>query len=241
MKTSILFGILTLLTGPLLAADSNPKDQVIAAAKKLGDQANYSWKQTVVVPESAPFKPGPTEGKIEKDGVTYFTLSFGDNTTKIYLKGDKSAINGPDGDWQTAKELESDEGPGRFLGFIVRAFRSPATQAAELAGAAKELKQDAGVYSGDMTAEGAKAQFRFGNATDTKGTVKFWIKDGNLAKYDFKLSGKVDFNGNEVDVDRTTTVEITEVGTTKLEVPAEAKKKLEPAPVTPPANPTATK
>ena len=46
---------------------------------------------------------------------------------------------------------------------------------------------------------------------------------GNL---EFKVTGKVDFNGNEIDVDRTTTVEVKEVGTTKVNVPEAAKKKL---------------
>jgi hypothetical protein len=34
------------------------------------------------------------------------------------------------------------------------------------------------------------------------------------------------FNGNDMDVDRTTTVEIKDVGTTKITVPEEASKKL---------------
>ena len=235
MKNHLLSAALTLLAGSLIAADSNPKNEVTAAAKKLGEKANYGWKQTIVVPESAPFKPGPSEGKLEKDGVTFFTLSFGDNTTQIYLKGDKSAIHGPDGGWQSAKDLEGDEGPGRFLGFIIKSFKAPSAQATELADAAKELKKDGDAYSSDLTEAGAKAQFRFGNPTDPKGSVKFWIKDGQLTKFESKLTGKVDFNGNEVDVDRTSTIEIKDVGTTKVEVPAEARKKLDPAPA--PAEP----
>jgi hypothetical protein len=231
MKKNLLSVTLMLLAGSLAAADSTPKDDVAAAAKKLGAQANYSWKQTVVVPEDAPFKPGPSEGKTEKGGVTYFTFSFGDDSTKIYLKGTNSAISNPDGGWQSAAEMENDEGPGRFIGFLVRAFKAPAAQAEELAGTAKELTLDGDVISGDMSDDGAKSQFRFGKVTDPKGSVKFWIKDGQISKYEFKISGKADFNGNEIDVDRDTTIEISGVGTTKIEVPAEAQKKLEPAPV----------
>ena len=43
MKTSGLCSALTLLAVSLIAADASPKDDIIAAAKKLGDQANYSW------------------------------------------------------------------------------------------------------------------------------------------------------------------------------------------------------
>ncbi len=229
-----------LVTGQLLAADSSPKDDVVAAAKKLGATPNYSWKNTVVVPEDSQFKPGPSEGKTEKGGVTYFTLSFGDNTTKFFLKNGQSAISDPDGGWATAKELDSDEGgPGRFMATLARTFKAPAEEAEELAGTAKELKEDGGVISGDMTEAGAKSQFRFGTVTNPKGSVKFWVKDGQLVKYEFKITGKADFGGNEFDIDRDTTIEITNVGTTKIEVPADAKKKLEPAAA--PAATSATK
>lgn len=222
--------MLAFLAGPLLAADSNPKDDVVAAAKKLGAQPNYSWKQTTAVPDDAQFKPGPTEGKTEKGGATFFTVSFGEDTTKIFLKDGQSAISNPDGGWASAKELEADEGPGRFMAFFVRTFRPPAQEAEELAGSAKELKQDGGVISGDMTEAGAKSLFRFGTVTNPKGWVKFWLKDGQLVKYEFKRSAKADFNGNETDLDFDTTVEIAGVGTTKVDVPADAKKKLEAAP-----------
>jgi len=241
MKKNALISTFLFLAGSLVTADSTPKDNVTAAAKKLGEQTGYSWKQTVVVPESAPFKPGPTEGKFEKSGVTYFTLSFGDDTTQIYLKGDKSAIHSPDGGWQSAKDLANDEGPGRFLSAVTKSFKAPAVQAADLAAGAKELKQDGDAVASELTEAGAKSLFRFGNVTNPKGSVKFWIKDGQLTKYQFKLTGKAEFNGNEFDVDRDTTIEISNVGSTKIEVPAEAKKKLEPAPAAPPAATPAAK
>jgi len=224
MKRIVLCSAVILAAFPLLAADD--KEEVTAAAKKLADKASYSWKTTVVVPESAQFKPGPTEGKTEKDGFTHVTMSFGDNRTEAVLKGDKAVVTNQDGDWQSASELEGGEGRGRFLGRIVRNLKTPATQATELAGATKALKKDGDTYSGELTEEGAKAQFRFGTVTNPKGSVKFWIKDGLLTKYEFKVTGKLDFNGNEVDVDRATTTEIKEVGTTKVTVPEAAKKKL---------------
>ncbi|HEX5221880.1 MAG TPA: hypothetical protein VFZ59_20110 [Verrucomicrobiae bacterium] len=226
MKTTALFSSIVLATASLIAADT-PKDEVLAAAKKLGDKPNYAWKTITVVPEDAQFKPGPSEGKTSKDGITYVTWSFGDNTTRIYLKGDK-AVADPNGDWQTLADLEGDEGPGRFLGFIIRNFKAPVAQAEELASAAKELKKEGDAIASEMTEEGAKKQFRWGNVTNPKGSVKFWLKEGQLAKLQFKLTGKIDFNGNEIDVDRDTTIEIKDVGTTKVEIPEAAMKKLNP-------------
>ena len=115
-------------------------------------------------------------------------------------------LRNPEGGWQSLADLDSAEGPGRFLGRMIRNFKVPAAQAAELATAAEELKKEGDVYAGDLTEEGAKAQFRFGTVSNPKGSVKFWVKDGALTKFEFKVTGKVDFNGNEFDVDRTSTV-----------------------------------
>jgi hypothetical protein len=231
MKKTILLGTMALLAGSLLAVDSSPKDDVTSAAKKMGNQTNYTWKTTVVVPEDAQFKPGPTDGQTEKEGFTHVKMSFFDNPLQIVLKGKKGAFTDQDGAWQLASEAEGGEGPGRFMAMMVQNFQTPAEEAVELAGFAKELKKEGDVYSSDLTEEGAKAKLTFrrgGGATVTnpKGSVKFWVKDGALTKYEFKVKGTVNWNGNDFDNDRTTTVEIKDVGTTKVEVPEEAKKKL---------------
>jgi hypothetical protein len=235
MKTNILFSATILLAGSLLAADSSSKDDVTNAAKKLAEKANYSWKTTVVVPEGSRFRPGPTEGKTEKDGVTHLKMTFGDNTTEAFIKGDKAAVSNPDGGWQSLADLDNAEGPARFLGGMLRNFKAPAAQATDLAAGTKELKKDGDAIAGDLTEAAAKPLLTFrprGSSGDgptvsnAKGSVKFWVKDGVLAKYEFKVSGKVTFNGNDRDVERTTTVEIKDVGSTKVEVPEEAKKKL---------------
>ncbi len=232
MKPTVLFSAAAVLVATtVVAADSNPKDEITAAAKKLGDDSNYSWRTTVAVPEDAPFKPGPTEGKTEKGGVTLLAMTFGDNETKAVLKGEKGAASNPEGEWRSLDELANAEGPGRFMGMFLRNFKAPAAQAAELASFSKELKKDGDAYASDLTEEGAKAFLTFrrgGNATvsNPKGSVKFWIKDGALTKYEFHVKGSVSFNGNDFDQDRTTTVVIKDVGTTKVTVPEEAKKKL---------------
>ena len=232
MKRCIQFGAMALLAASLQAADSGPKDDVLNAAKKLAAAANYSWKTTVVVPEGSQFRPGPSEGKTEKDGFIHVTSSFGDNTMHTVLKGEKGAVTNQDGAWQSLAEVEQEEGFGRFRAMMARGLKTPAAQAAELANGAKELKKDGDAYAGDLTEDGAKAFLRFGRGGDgptvsnAKGSVKFWVKDGALSKFEFKVKGSVSFNGNDREVDRATTVEIKDVGTTKVTVPEEAKKKL---------------
>ena len=238
MKKKIMFSAITLLAGSLIAADSSPKDDITNAAKALGAKNNYSWHQTVVVPEGSQFRPGPTDGKTEKDGFTHVTMSFGGNTTEIILKGDKAAINTPDNGWQSLAELEADQqGPGQFMGTLVRNFKAPAALVADIVTNTAEIKKDGDTYSSDLTENGAKTMLSFGRrggnaatVSDAKGSVKFWIKDGVLSKYETHVTGKVSFNGNDRDVDRTTTVEIKDIGTTKVDVSDDAKKKLNPEP-----------
>lgn len=233
MKRNLLFTTTALLAGSLLAVVASPKDEVTSAAKKLADQSNYSWKSTTESPGGRGFG-GPGEGKTEKGGCTWMSFSMRDNTIETVIKGDKGAVKTQDG-WQSLADLEADQqGPGRFMGRMARNFKAPANQAEDLAGKTKDLKHDGDVYSGDLTEEGAKSLMTFGGRgggngpeiSDAKGSVKFWIKDGMLSKYEVKVQGKINFNGNDREVDRTTTYEIKDVGTTKIELPEEAKKKL---------------
>ncbi len=227
-----------LLTAALFAATlttiAGPKDDVIAAAKKLGDQPNYAWKTVVTVPEGSRFRPGPTEGKAEKDGYTHVKWQFGDNTTEVVLKGEKGAVTNQDGAWESLSEADQAEGFGRFRALMARNLKTPAVQAAELASGAKDLQKDGDAYAGELTEATAKTLLTFGRRpggdapepTGAKGSVKFWLKDGALSKYEFKAKGKMTFNGEEREIDRTTTVEIKDVGATKVSVPEAAKKKL---------------
>lgn len=240
MKRNLLLGLLTLCAGSLLAADASPKDAVVNAAKKLADQKNYSWRTTVETGTESRFRPGPTEGKTEKDGFTRLTMTFRDNTTDAILKGDKIAIETEDG-WQTAEELSEGGGgggqpnPGRFLARMLQSFKAPAGQAQDIVATVKDLKESDGAWKGDLTEDGAKQLLSFGGRrgggagpeiSSPKGWAKFWIKDGVLTKYEFNVQGEMSFNNNDIKMDRTTKTEIKAVGTTKIEVPEGAKKKL---------------
>lgn len=234
MKTKTFSLISALVACSIIAGEPTPKDAVKAAARSLADKPNYSWKMTVTVPEGSQWRPGPTEGKAEKDGFIHVTYSFGENKTEAVFKGDKAAVTTPDG-WQSLAELESSEGPSRFFARMLRGFKAPAAQAVELVEAVKELRKTGDYYSGELTEDEVKSLLTFrarGSAgegptvSDAKGSAKFWIKDGLLTKYEFTVRGKVTWNNNEREVDRTSTVEIKDVGTTKLTVPEEAKKKL---------------
>ena len=245
MKTSFLLPLATFAALALAAsAADSPKDAVKAAAKKLGEKDNYSFVSTPKVDGAGGgqrFQAGPTEGKVNKDGFATLATKVGENTTEIVFKGAKGVLKTADG-WKTAEELaaaaqggdNAAKGRSFMAGRMLRTFKAPAAQAAELADKAKELKEADGVISGDLTEEGAKELMSFGGRpggqapqiSGAKGSVKFWVKDGAVAKYELHTEGTMTFNNNDITLNRTTTVEIKDVGTTKLTVPDEAKAKL---------------
>lgn len=236
MKKNLLFSFAAFAAVSVFAADDNPKANVTSAATALGNADNYSWHTTIDAGANARFRPGPTDGKTEKDGYTTVSMTFNDNTTQIVMHGTNAAIKTPDGDWQSAAEALQDNGggpnPAMFAARMAQNFKKPADQAATLASQATELKAGDTGISGDLTEDAAKGMLTFrrgGNATvsNPKGSVTFWVTDGKLTKFQTHVTGSVSFNGNDFDVDRTTTTEIKDVGSTKVEVPGDAKKKLE--------------
>jgi hypothetical protein len=228
MKRNLLFGFLLLAAGTLLA---DPKEDVTTAAKALGEKDNYSWKSTTEFGGNS----RASEGKIEKDGATWLSMAARDNTIEAILKGSKGAIKTEDG-WQSLEDAANDQqGPGRFMARRLKNFKAPAAEAQDIVTKVKELKVDEGAVVGDLTEDGAKSLLAFGGRgggnnppeiSGAKGNVKIWVKDGLVAKYVIHVQGTVTRNGNDQDVDRTTTVEIKDVGATKVKVPDEAKSKL---------------
>jgi hypothetical protein len=230
MKTKILFSIMTITAGSLLAADSNPKEEIITAAKKLAEKENYAWNSSN---QFSAFT-STAEGKANKEGLIHLAVTFGDSTTEAYLKGGKGAVKQPDQEWQSLAELENEQGPIQFLVRRLQTFKAPADQAQDLASKTKDIKKEGGVYTGELTEAGAKEVLTFGRRRagapepkNAKGSVKFWTKDSMLSKYELKLQGTISFGGDEQDIEGTTTVDIKDVGKTKFGVQEGAKKKLE--------------
>ena len=69
--------------------------------------------------------------------------------------------------------------------------------------------------------------------TNAKATFKVWIADGAVSKLEQHFTGSIDFNGNARDIDQDRTTEISAVGSTKVDVPADVKPKLDAAPAAP--------
>lgn len=236
MKRILTATFLSSFALTLCLADA--KEDVKAAAKKLSDAPNYSWTAVTEI-EGGQSTPAPINGKAEKGGFAVLTQERDGNTTTAVLKGDKGVLKTEDG-WQTAEELRAAAsggggGGGRMRGQLLRS-RIPGDEAGKLADKVKELKASDGVVSGDLTEEGAKELAAFGRGgrpggqapepKNAKASVKYWLKEGQISKVQVKISSTVNIQGEDRNMTRTTTYELKAVGTTKVEVPEEAKKKI---------------
>jgi hypothetical protein len=236
MQKHVRFGTLAMLAASLLSADATPKDDLTSAAKKLADKDNYAWKRTTQDAGGAGGRA--SEGKVEKDGYLWLTMTImRDNTIESFKKGEKCVIKTSDG-WQSFSEATSGgPGPASIGARLVQISKTPAAEAEELVNKVKDLTKAGDVYSGEVTEETAKSQIITGSGrsrpgpnapqiSGAKGSVKFWSKDGILTKYEIKVQAKMSIMGNERDIDRTITVVIEDVGSTKIQVPDDALKKM---------------
>lgn len=178
------------------------------------------------------FEPRPWHGKTDQSGTLITTTGRNDQEIQVAMKGDKRWMKTDEG-WQNLEDLaQAGQGQrGGFMARLMRDYKLPAEEAKILAEHTTALKKEGDVYSGQLSKEGARELVMRGfrrpgtDGPDVSGTSKFWVKDGLLSKYEYNVKGKLQFgqDGREFDLDRTTTVEIKDVGSTKVELPADLK------------------
>lgn len=220
------------------------KDDIKAAAKALAEKPNYAWSSET---EGTPFPMSPLEGRAEKGGFTLISQEMNGNTLTAVLKGTNGAVKLADG-WKTMVELPQPNfgggGPPDFSAMIGRRLltaKSPAAEVTDLVDKVKELKAVNGRFEGELTEEGAASLMPFGRrppggaaggagappAPNVKGTVRVWLKEGALWKYEVATDITMQTPMGEMTMSPTTIVRLKDIGTTKVEVPAEARQKLE--------------
>jgi len=229
MKKSATFLVALLAASSVFAADTSDTRKVDDALAKLKSAANYSWTTIVKIPDM-PFEPGPLKGRTENGGASIVSQQFNDNTLEAAFKGDKIAVNGQ-GQWQSIDQADDQ---GAMMGGWLTSSGTAAEEAGKLLKSVKDLKPVDDALVGDLTAEGATDMLTFhsrGSTTppapkNAMGSVKFWVKDGALVKFESHLQGTVTFSPDqgERDFQETRTVEIQDVGATKLDMPADAAK-----------------
>jgi hypothetical protein len=246
MKKLIVPSII--LGSALALGAAEPKETVKNALKALGEKANYSWTTTTET-QGAQRQPNPVKGMTEKGGCTFLCQELNTGTAEAVIKGEQRIVKTEEG-WKSAAELRAagtgqgggGGARGAMMGRALLNMRTPVALAEDLLDKLKECKAgEGGIITADLTEEGARELLTFGrrerpgqesqNAPpgpkNARGSIKFWIKDGLVAKIELKLQGTVTGRDQqERDVARTVTHEIKDVGTTKVAIPEDAKKKL---------------
>jgi len=242
MKTSLLTVLASVLA---VSAIASPKEDALTASAKLAEASSYTWTAKTSVAGSQ-FTPPTVTGKAEKGGFAVLTQEREGSVSIAVLKGDKGVLK-TDSGWQTAEELRAAAqergnagGGGRGgAGMRGQLLRTPlpGAEAAKLASKAVEWKSADGAVVGDLSVEGAKELLtlnRGGRAgggqapevKNAKASVHYWIQGGAIAKMQVNVSGTIVGRNGDRETSRSTTYEFKDVGSTKVEVPEEAKKKL---------------
>jgi hypothetical protein len=225
-------------------------DDAKAAVKKLADAPNYTWTTSI---QGGRGNQTPVDYKTEKGGYTTFTVTpMNGDPTDMVVKDGKGAAKTADG-WKSQAELlkaANDAGgfsPEMILLSRIVSFATPATQAMAVLDKAASAKKEGDVISADIPEAIAKDFLAFKlppgldsgfpamETKDAKGTLKLSLKDGAITKIEIHLTGTRNFNDQDTPVDQTSTLSIKDVGTTKVTVSDEAKKKLEAPAATAPA------
>jgi hypothetical protein len=229
---------------------ADAKEDVAAAVKKLAESDSYSW--TTASGGAQGVVAGGAEGKTRRDGLTMLNLGLRDVNTQILFKDGKGAYRSPDSEW---KSIAADGGgaggagaggattqgansDARMIANMIKTYRPPAAQAQNIFEQAQDLKKsDDGSFTGSLPPDQAKALILrrivrgAGGADmtvkDPTGGVKFWTSDdGVLRRFEFHVEGTLSVNGEDRPINRTTTVEMKDVGKTTIDVPEDAKAKM---------------
>jgi len=237
LSAAVLIGAPLAQAGPAAGGDD-----LRAAVRKLSESGSYAWSVTTSNTGEAAerYSVGPLEGKTEKGGLTWIRTRE-TPPAEIVQKGQKMAVRLDEG-WALEQELASGPRlrPHANLS-ILRSLKShsrPAAQAGSLLKHARDLKEEQpGYFTSPIDEAGVKELLHQSLRTThnpeiqaQEGTIAFWIQGGVLTRYEITLRGTVTYPAPAASTwtaDLRTTVEISGVGTTVIDVPDEARKKVE--------------
>ncbi|MES2923308.1 MAG: hypothetical protein V4819_17265 [Verrucomicrobiota bacterium] len=227
---------------PVAAAEpapaANPAADLAAAAEKLAAATSYAWSQTTTFGNMG---ARTATGKKGSGGYLLVNMPGRDQEIQVLVRKGKAAMKSDEG-WAAVDPAAEGQGqgPGRFIARMVQNFQEPATQAKNLVAKATDLKSENGSIHGTLGAEAATELMSMGGfgrrggggggggggtppqVTGAAGKVSFAVSNGVLTGYEMTLTGNMNFNGEDRDVNRVTKVEFTGVGSTSFDIPESA-------------------
>ncbi|HEV3026646.1 MAG TPA: hypothetical protein VG457_03695 [Planctomycetota bacterium] len=238
-----LLAALLAMAGGAQAAPRDAKEDLKAAIHKLSQAENYSWiilsTNSGDTADKYGFASG--EGRIERGGLTWLRTQESP-TVEVLLKGGKTAVRLEDG-WALEQELSGAGAVRRHPNLAaVRSLKSRSRPAAEANELLKHVKDPStgvdGYITSELTPESVKELLhkylrtsgRAAEVSSPAGSLAFWVREGNLTKYEVRLRGTVTFSAprpSTWNADQVMTVSLSEVGTSKIDVPGDVKKMVE--------------
>lgn len=222
--------MMTLLTLTVLALQS---DEFAEAAKKSAALENYTFK----IEEKAgkgKHQPGAVEGRLQKDQ----PIALKSGTAEGFKKA--GVIVYKDGDeWKKLEKAQKGEKKSQPAAAAFSGIRLPHEEldgfekSFEKIEKAAEKEGNCTIWTGTLTPTAAHTLVSTGSKAEGKingtyaGTAKIWVSDeGVIVKYEIRSHLKGENKKGPVEEDITKTVEITQPGSTRVEVPEGAAKLL---------------
>ncbi|HTF57591.1 MAG TPA: hypothetical protein VK661_10190 [Planctomycetota bacterium] len=226
---------------------AGPKEEIFAAARKLAEQDTYAWSLEIDRRDVAKVSPGASQpilpmivsiaGRSAKSGFVILKQTRMANVQAVsaILKGTRAVLETMDG-WKLSGDLDPEKDVNaRFFAGVLPYYPAPTEEVKTLLEGVRELKEGPdGGRVGELSEAAARTQvertLKGGGRKDPpeikepRGTVRFWIQDGLILKYDIATQAKVTVNDVEIVLKRTLTVKVKDVNTTPVPVPEEASK-----------------
>jgi hypothetical protein len=222
--------MIALIAASLIALQA---DELAEAAKKSAALENYSFK-TESKASKGKNQPGAIEGRYQKDQPLALKSGSAEGFRKagviVYKAGEE---------WKRLEKPEKGEKKNQPAAADFTGVKLPHEElegfekSFEKVEKAAEKDKECTVWSGTLTPIAARVLVTTGGKSDAKnnstysGTAKVWVNaDGFIVRYEVVSLMKGENKKGPLEVTVTKTVELTERGATKVEVPEGASKLL---------------
>lgn len=208
--------------------DQRNIDELTDAINALASQDNYQWSTSIEGGDNRRVPRSTINGSTQNDGLTHAIVNSRRRDTHVVIQGDVASVTDRDGRWETVSLLDEGFRSNGFASTTAKRIRIPHIHAQQLAQHVNNpLTKDQQV-SGELDTAFVTQQMQsLGREGDTlrdpKGQIRFWIDDGVLQKYEYQLTGSFENGSRQRTVSLKTTVDISNVGNAKLELPRGAK------------------
>jgi hypothetical protein len=226
------------IVGVLAAAVGGSRDEELSnATKKASEMTRYAFKVDVKADGRARgVAPLAVEGIYEKDQPVYFKAQGKDACRQTGALVVKEGDSWKRLERKKREKRDRDQRALLSLGEVKLPHEEIAEFEKKLEKVEKAADGEMTLYSGALTPDGARSLVSTGGKAEGKGrlnlsytgSAKVWLdKDGHIVKYEVSITGSGKVKDRDVQLSLTRAVNLSDVGTAKVEVPEDAKKALQ--------------